>query len=352
MAYRVTSHAAHRAPVGVFVRPPQRRGDPILTRNVMIAGASLACLALTSAGALLSGNEYGAAPSANSRALKVALIDPTAPAVVKRDPRVAIKTPVSSVAFRSEPPAPVRVAQITPEITPLPPARPAQQAIEAAMIPLPRARQAPVAALAYADPEPTGSLGEPAATPPVPAARRAVASIVAKPKRPLTIQEKLWGGPVRLASLTPDAELRDMMPGSGLAPGVPHAPFDKQTAVYVISEKKVYLPDGSVLEAHSGLGEAMDNPRFVSVRMRGATPPHVYDITMREGLFHGVEALRMTPIGGEESIFGRAGILAHPYMLGPNGQSNGCVSFKDYDAFLDAFKDGKVNRMAVLARLD
>jgi hypothetical protein len=73
---------------------------------------------------------------------------------------------------------------------------------------------------------------------------------------------------------------------------------------------------------------------------------------MREGLFHGVEALRMTPIGGEESIFGRAGILAHPYMLGPTGQSNGCVSFKDYDAFLDAFKDGKVNRMAVLARLD
>jgi hypothetical protein len=330
------------------MRPPQQRSDRILTRNVMIAGASLACLALSSAGALLSGNEFGAAPSANSRALKVALVDPAAPAVAKRNPRVAIATPVSSVAFRSEPPAPVRAA----EIMPLPPARPAQQAIEAAMIPLPRARQVPVAALAYADPETTGSLGETAAAPRLPAARPAVASLPIRLKRSLTIQDKLWGSPVQLASLTPDAELRDMMPGSGLAPGVPHAPFDKQTAVYIISEKKVYLPDGSVLEAHSGLGEAMDNPRFVNLRMRGATPPHVYDITMREGLFHGVEALRMTPIGGEESIFGRAGILAHPYMLGPNGQSNGCVSFKDYAAFLDAFKDGKINRIAVLARLD
>ncbi len=331
------------------MRPPQRRSDRILTRNVMIAGASLACLALTSAGALLSGNEFGAASSPNrGRALKVALVDPAAPAVVKRDLRAAIKIPVSSVAFRSEPPAPVRVA----EITPLSPARPAQQAIEAAMIPLPRARQVPVAALAYADPETTGSLGEPAFTPPLPAVRHAVASVVAKSKRPLTIQDKLWGSPVRLASLTPDAELRDMMPSAGLASGVPHAPFDKQTAVYIISDKKVYLPDGSVLEAHSGLGEAMDNPRLVNLRMRGATPPHVYDITMREGLFHGVEALRMTPIGGEDAIFGRAGILAHPYMLGPTGASNGCVSFKDYDAFLDAFKDGKINRIAVLAKLD
>jgi hypothetical protein len=39
-------------------------------------------------------------------------------------------------------------------------------------------------------------------------------------------------------------------------------------------------------------------------------------------------------------------------MLGPNGQSNGCVSFKDYDTFLAAFKDGKINRLAVIARLD
>jgi hypothetical protein len=38
-------------------------------------------------------------------------------------------------------------------------------------------------------------------------------------------------------------------------------------------------------------------------------------------------------------------------MLGPNGDSNGCVSFKDYDAFLRAFQDGAVKRLAVVARL-
>jgi hypothetical protein len=51
-------------------------------------------------------------------------------------------------------------------------------------------------------------------------------------------------------------------------------------------------------------------------------------------------------------MYGRAGILAHPYMLGPNGQSNGCVSLKDYDAFLAAFKRGEFNKIVVVERLD
>jgi hypothetical protein len=112
------------------------------------------------------------------------------------------------------------------------------------------------------------------------------------------------------------------------------------------------MPNGSVLEAHSGLGDKMDDPRFVKVRMRGPTPPHVYDLKMRESLFHGVEAIRMLPVGGEDAIYGRDGILAHTYMLGPSGQSNGCVSFRNYNAFLDAFKSGRINRLAVIARLD
>jgi hypothetical protein len=73
---------------------------------------------------------------------------------------------------------------------------------------------------------------------------------------------------------------------------------------------------------------------------------------MREALFHGVEAIRMLPLHGSEAIYGRDGILAHTYMLGPSGQSNGCVSFKDYDTFLEAFKDGKIDRIAVIASLD
>jgi hypothetical protein len=42
-------------------------------------------------------------------------------------------------------------------------------------------------------------------------------------------------------------------------------------------------------------------------------------------------------------------LLAHTYMLGPNGDSNGCVSFKDYDRFLQAYLKGEVQRLVVVA---
>jgi len=139
------------------------------------------------------------------------------------------------------------------------------------------------------------------------------------------------------------------------------APFDSigvnpednfvKTAIYDISARVVYMPNGDRLEAHSGLGPKMDDPRHVHIRMHGATPPNTYRLTMREKLFHGVEAIRLTAAGGGD-MFGRAGILAHPYMLGPNGQSNGCVSFKDYPKFLAAFKRGEVERIVVVSKLD
>jgi hypothetical protein len=65
-----------------------------------------------------------------------------------------------------------------------------------------------------------------------------------------------------------------------------------------------------------------------------------------------VPALRLTPIGGENAIYGRDGLLAHTFMLGPNGDSNGCVSFKDYSAFLDAYRNKGIRKLAVLARVE
>ncbi|MCB1545634.1 MAG: DUF2778 domain-containing protein, partial [Rhodoblastus sp.] len=118
---------------------------------------------------------------------------------------------------------------------------------------------------------------------------------------------------------------------------------------YDISAKTVYLPDGTRLEAHSGLGAMMDNPNFAHVRMRGVTPPAIYDLREREALFHGVRAIRLTPINS--SVHGRSGLLAHTYMLGPSGQSNGCVSFRDYQKFLSAFLNGQVKRLKVVASL-
>jgi hypothetical protein len=167
------------------------------------------------------------------------------------------------------------------------------------------------------------------------------------------IFEKLFGkaqpsGP-RLAYASADAGVqsdgRDTVE-------TPSAPYDRMTAVYDISAHMVYMPDGTKLEAHSGLGSMLDDPRHVRERMRGATPPHIYDLAMRESLFHGVPALRLKPVGGEGAIYGRSGLLAHTYMLGPNGDSNGCVSFRDYNAFLQAYKDQRVKRLVVVAHLD
>ena len=121
------------------------------------------------------------------------------------------------------------------------------------------------------------------------------------------------------------------------------------TAIYDVSAHTVYMPDGTRLEAHSGLGQLKDDPRYVSERMRGPTPPAVYDLQPREQLFHGVKALRLTPVGGG-GVYGRTGLLAHRYMLGPNGDSNGCVSFRDYNAFLQAYERGQVQRLVVVAR--
>ena len=124
---------------------------------------------------------------------------------------------------------------------------------------------------------------------------------------------------------------------------------DGGTAVYDIAAHTVTLPTGEKLEAHSGLGPLLDDPARVNAKNRGATPPQLYDLRLRESLFHGVEALRLTPVGNAPT-YGRVGLLAHTYMLGPNGDSNGCVSFRDYARFLEAYKRGQVKRLLVVAR--
>ncbi len=122
-------------------------------------------------------------------------------------------------------------------------------------------------------------------------------------------------------------------------------------AIYDIERGRVYLPNGETLEAHSGIGPMRDNPAFVNRRNRGPTPPHIYDLTLRERPFLGVQAIRLTPVGGDTAVFGRDGFLAHTYMLRRPGDSNGCVVFKDYQRFLAAFKKGQIKRMVVVPRL-
>jgi Protein of unknown function (DUF2778) len=140
---------------------------------------------------------------------------------------------------------------------------------------------------------------------------------------------------------------------NGLLPkdSEPLADIDtSRTAIYDITSRTVYLPNGRRLEAHSGLGVHMDNPRSVAMTNTGPTPPNVYELKMRESLFHGVRAIRLIP-KDDSKMYGRDGILAHSYMLGPNGQSNGCISFSDYSAFLDAYLRGDITRLVVVDHL-
>jgi hypothetical protein len=87
----------------------------------------------------------------------------------------------------------------------------------------------------------------------------------------------------------------------------------------------------------------------VSEHQVGATPPAIYELKPREQLFHGVQALRMLPVEG--NALGRTGLLVHSYMLGPNGDSNGCVSIRDYERFLTAYQKGDFKRLAVVSSI-
>ncbi len=119
-------------------------------------------------------------------------------------------------------------------------------------------------------------------------------------------------------------------------------------AIYDISAGLVYMPDGSKLEAHSGIGKMADNPKYVHVRNNGPTPPNTYKLTMRETRFYGVEAIRMTPITSKP-MHGRDGFLTHSYLLrSRRPESHGCVAFKNYPQFLKAFKQGKVKQLVVV----
>jgi hypothetical protein len=173
-------------------------------------------------------------------------------------------------------------------------------------------------------------------------ASRDVAAAADKP----TIFEKLFGKPdaVGLAYAAAEdvpTESQDVAAGR----------YDRWTAVYDISAHTVYLPDGTRLEAHSGLGNKLDDPRYAAERNVGVTPPTVYDLEPREAPFHGVRALRLIP-KDETKVFGRSGLLAHSFMLGPKGDSNGCVSFRDYEAFRQAYDRQQIKRLVVVSRLE
>jgi hypothetical protein len=274
------------------------------------------------------------------------------------EPQSIAPAPVDAVKVaEASPPGDVKPVA-TPKLAEAPKKIEAPKLAEA-----PKSKEAAPAQVALNVPAPKQADANPAAKTPgasvrdmAQRAKAAVMSLASNDKP--SIVEKLWGKQPSHGSLlafaSADASVTGSLPDikaqNPMLGGSP--PYDKQTAVYDISARMVYLPDGTKLEAHSGLGSKLDDARYSHVRMQGVTPPHIYELTPREALFHGVPALRLNPIGGEDKIFGRSGLLAHTYMLGPNGDSNGCVSFKDYYAFLRAYREQGIKRLAVLAKVE
>ena len=125
-------------------------------------------------------------------------------------------------------------------------------------------------------------------------------------------------------------------------------PGTRKVAIYDITNGVVHMPNGTKLEAHSGIGKMRDNPKFTHVKMKGPTPPGTYRLSMREKLFHGVAAIRLTSVDGKHPQ-GRTGLLAHTYLLRSRpGDSHGCVAFKHYDKFLSAFRRGEITHMVIV----
>jgi hypothetical protein len=274
-------------------------------------------------------------------------------ALLNSDTYIALLDPTYSLGL-----SPASLEQSSPlasDFRPNPLAPPATIAANVRPVPTPPVSEQLVQNVPLPAPRPTG-LQVAASHGPLRAFGRQVAEnstiVLPTPADHRSIIAKLFGmepqpnGPT-LAYAAPEDGVGD----ERTSVAAPVGADDRSTAVYDISAHTVYLPNGTRLEAHSGLGEMLDNPRYVAERMRGPTPPGTYDLQPREQLFHGIQALRLIPVGNTD-LYGRGGLLAHTYMLGQNGDSFGCVSFRDYNAFLRAYESGEIKRLTVVARMN
>ncbi len=300
-------------------------------------------------------NRFLEKPSAPTRSLQVA--SSSLPAAKPAVPAPALAAPVPAAP-------PSRLASLTPEpqvVAPLPTANPFRantvpgkpvsdkSAIEKAAVDKP-AVDKPAPTPALREVEPPAQKTVISRTTPAPQ-RRVVARVAGTTETPAKSEpgffERLFGA-ANTASTQAMAYARTDE-DSGLSRRQPAAPARSSgggVAVYDIATHTVTLPGGRRLEAHSGLGQHKDNPSSVHVKNRGATPPNTYNLSLREQVFHGVRALRLTPTSGR--MYGRDGMLAHSFMLGAGGDSNGCVVFRDYQTFLNAYLRGEIRQLVVV----
>ncbi|MEB2843261.1 DUF2778 domain-containing protein [Rhizobiales bacterium RZME27] len=200
-----------------------------------------------------------------------------------------------------------------------------------------------------------------------PQAEKVVAA--AKPAKPEADGATPRSGLDAIARVSPQKPSRDDKPESALAFAKPDNPMRQtapsapsrsapswpgigsKVAIYDITNATVHMPNGTKLEAHSGIGKLRDDPNMTHVKMKGPTPAGTYKLSMRESLFHGVAAIRLTSVDGKHPK-NRTGLLAHSYLLRTRGDSHGCVAFAQYDKFLAAFRRGEITHMVIVDEWD
>ena len=381
--------------IAVLVPPPPRRNFRFVTLGVTALGCGMLVTTLaaaTTTATWLALNSFGSAPDIRAATKPIALAEPrhaaahvliaiepspaatpstvpplpaAAPSVVPMPIAAAAEiAPLSSVVPRmaslppnSATPRVARLPPVAPEFAsaplggttsgsvPLPTSKAASWSLDAVTpdaVPLPPRRPAGIT---------ESHPAQPAEAVPAPAAERSPPTVepgpdVARPASgETTVERTIASAPATAAPTQPDnRNILQRIFGAFSQPSAPSA----GAAVYDIAAHTVYMPNGERLEAHSGLGRNFDDPHSFSQKNRGVIPPQTYALKPREQLFHGVAALRLDPVG-DGDMYGRVGMLAHSYMLGPRGDSNGCVSFKDYNKFLAAYQRGEVSRLVVVA---
>ncbi|SHL48584.1 Protein of unknown function [Roseibium suaedae] len=224
---------------------------------------------------------------------------------------------------------------------------------------LEQAKKEAEAQVAMADPVEPETIPVPFKRPDYTPKPEAAKPVVAQASKPAAAQSAKPSAPAAMAyASAEDPATDEKSPFSGLskifsstAKNIELPGRSSGIAVYDISSATVHMPDGSKLEAHSGIGKMRDNPKFVHVRNNGPTPPNVYHLRMREKRFYGVEAIRMLP-ADPSAMHGRDGMLTHTNLLRGRIGSHGCVAFTNYEKFLSAFKAGKVKKLIVVPSMN
>ena len=128
--------------------------------------------------------------------------------------------------------------------------------------------------------------------------------------------------------------------------------YNRRTAIYDISAHTVYLPNGATAGGAFGSRRRDRTIRASCMKECAGRRHQMFTSLLRaNSFFMGFKRCVSNP--SARAIFSDAPDFWRILICScANGASNGCVSFKNYDAFLQAYQNGEIKHLAVVAHLD